>query len=153
MLDGARGGQAHLWGSKHANAGPGCTATTSRARWRGRFVDAVSVFVPRFGREIGPSTPVVGRLLDADFAADRPGGGRPRAEHVRADCWNFEATAGKRRSCARSTRRASSLVGVTYYDPDGENAYCYNSEAASDAPQRLRPGGAGGSPGCCARRS
>ena len=24
-----------------------------------------------------------------------------------------------------------SLVGVTYHDPDGDNAYCYNSEAAS----------------------
>ena len=23
------------------------------------------------------------------------------------------------------------LAGVTYHDPDGESAYCYNSEAAS----------------------
>ena len=28
-------------------------------------------------------------------------------------------------------RRASSLVGVTYHDPDGDLAYCYNSEVAS----------------------
>ena len=35
------------------------------------------------------------------------------------------------RSSARSTRRARTLVGVTYHDPDGELAYCYNSEVAS----------------------
>ena len=34
--------------------------------------------------------------------------------------------------CAsRSTRRAKTLVGVTYDDPDGEQAWCYNSEVAS----------------------
>ena len=51
-LDGARGGQAHLWGSKHAAAGRGRTATTSHAEGEprpGTFVDGVSVFVPRFG--------------------------------------------------------------------------------------------------------
>ena len=58
-LDGARGGQAHLWGSKHANrwAWVHCNDFPGH---EGAFVDAVSVFVPRFGREIGPSTPVVG---------------------------------------------------------------------------------------------
>ena len=73
-LDGARGGQAHLWGSKHANrwAWVHCNdfATLDGTPRRGDFVDGVSVFVPRFGREIGPSTPVVGRLLGEDFVAN-----------------------------------------------------------------------------------
>ena len=75
-VNAARGGQAHLWGSKHANrwAWAHCNdfvdgAGNSR---RDTFVDGVSVFVPRFGREIGPNTPVVARVGGEDIVSISP---------------------------------------------------------------------------------
>ena len=67
-------------------AGPGRTATTSRRRrrrGRGTFVDGVSVFVPRFGRELGPNTPVVARVGRRGPALDQPAGGAAQPERVR----------------------------------------------------------------------
>src|SRR3954452_3777543 len=129
-LRGARGGQAHLWGSKHANrwAWVHCN---DFAGHDGAFVDGVSVFVPRFGREIGPSTPVVGRLLGEDFIANGPAAVMRAPSTFGLTHWNFEATARKRRIVCEVQAPRASLVGVTYYDPDGQLAYCYNSEASS----------------------
>jgi hypothetical protein len=129
-LQGARGGQAHLWGSKHANrwAWVHCNDFSGHV---GAFVDAVSVFVPRFGREIGPSTPVVGHLLDDDFVANGPVAVVRAPSTFDLTSWSFEATARKRRIVCEVHAPRESLVGVTYYDPDGQLAYCYNSEASS----------------------
>jgi hypothetical protein len=129
-LDGARGGQAHLWGSKHASrwAWAHCN---DFAGHEGAFVDGVSVFVPRFGREIGPSTPVVGRLLDEDFVANGPAAVVRAPSTFGLSSWHFEAVARKRRIVCEVDAPRRSLVGVTYHDPDGDLAYCYNSEAAT----------------------
>lgn len=129
-LSGARGGQAHLWGSKHANrwAWVHCNDFAGDT---GAFVDAVSVFVPRLGREIGPSTPVVGRFLDEDFIANGPLAVVRAPSRFALTSWAFEAVAGKRRILCEVDAARPSLVGVTYHDPDGDLAYCYNSEAAS----------------------
>ena len=129
-LSGARGGQAHLWGSKHANrwAWVHCN---DFAGHDGAFVDAVSVFVPRFGREIGPSTPVVGRFLDEDFISNSPLAVVRTPSAFGLTSWRFEAVAGKRRIIGEVDAPRRSLVGVTYNDPDGDLAYCYNSEASS----------------------
>ncbi|MDX6665424.1 MAG: hypothetical protein QOG68_1630, partial [Solirubrobacteraceae bacterium] len=45
--------------------------------------------------------------------------------------WGFEVRDGRRRVQAEVDAPRDSLVGVTYTDPDGEKAYCYNSEVAS----------------------
>jgi hypothetical protein len=129
-LNGARGGQAHLWGSKHANrwAWVHCNDFAGHP---GAFVDGVSVFVPRFGREIGPSTPVVGRFLDDDFVANGPLAVTRAPSRFALTSWHFEAVAGKRRIVCEVDAPRPSLVGVTYNDPDGDLAYCYNSEASS----------------------
>ena len=100
-LDGARGGQAHLWGSKHAAAGRGCTATTSPA------LDGA----PRPGlrrRRLGLRAALRARDR-AEHAGRRA---LPRARTSRATgplavvrapsrfgltSWHFEARAGKRR--------------------------------------------------------
>jgi len=129
-LEGARGGQAHLWGSKHANrwAWVHCN---DFAGHDGAFVDGVSVFVPRFGREIGPSTPVVGRFAGDDFVANGPVAVVRAPSRFDLTSWHFEATSGKRRIVGEVEAPRASLVGVTYNDPDGDLAYCYNSEAAT----------------------
>jgi hypothetical protein len=129
-LEGARGGQAHLWGSKHANRWAWAHCNDFEGH-EGAFVDGVSVFVPRFGREIGPSTPVVGRFMDDDFVANGPAAVVRAPSRFGLTSWHFEATAGKRRIVCEVDAPRPSLVGVTYHDPDGDLAYCYNSEAAT----------------------
>jgi hypothetical protein len=134
-LDGIRGGQAHLWGSKHANrwAWMHCNDFTGLdgSPREGDFLDAVSVYVPRFGREIGPSTPIVGRLLGEDFASTSPLVVTRNRSHFGLTSWHFETVGGKRRIAVEVDAPRESLVGVTYHDPDGEIPYCYNSEVAS----------------------
>jgi len=134
-LNGARGGQAHLWGTRHA------------ARWawthcsdlrgpdgeprRDTFVDAVSVYVERMGRELGPSTPVVGRFRGADFTATDPVALVRARSRFGLSTWHFEARDGARRLVGEVDAPRETLAGVTYHDPDGRPAYCFNSEVAS----------------------
>jgi hypothetical protein len=134
-LDGARGGQAHLWGSKHASrwAWLHCDdlATLEGEPQHPSFVDGVSVFVPRLGREVGPNTPVVGRLLGEDFRSTSPLRVIRNASRFALTSWRFEAVDGARKLVGEVDAPRASLVGVTYHDPDGEKAWCYNSEVAS----------------------
>lgn len=132
---GARGGQAHLWGSKHAArwAWMHCSdfVTSDGAPAPGEFVDAVSVFVRRFGREIGPSTPVVARVDGRDLLSTAPARVLRNDSTFTLTGWRFDAVAGGRRLVGEIDADRSQLVGVTYHDPDGELAYCYNGETAS----------------------
>jgi hypothetical protein len=45
--------------------------------------------------------------------------------------WRFEAIHGARKVIAEVDADRDQLAGVTYRDPDGERAYCYNTETAS----------------------
>ena len=134
-LEGCRGGQAHLWGSKHA------------ARWAWAhcndfesldgeprpdcYLDGVSVFVPRFGRELGPNTPVVGRFDGRDFRSTGPLRVARNSSTFGLTSWHLKAADGDRRLTVGVEADRDGMVGVTYQDPDGEPAYCYNSETAS----------------------
>jgi hypothetical protein len=134
-LDSAKGGQAHLYGSKHA-ARWTWTHCNDFASAEGEprddtFFEGVSVYVPRFGREIGPSTPIVARVLGDDFLANGPLHITRTESRFALTTWHCEAVAGKRKLVAEIEAPPESLVGVTYHDPDGEHAYCYNSEVAS----------------------
>jgi len=137
-VSGARGGQAHLWGSKHASrwAWVHCNDFISEAASEageplaGTFVDGVSVFVPRFGREIGPSTPVVGRFGGADLISIGPLAVQRNRSEFDLTGWRFEARTRGLRIAGTVSARREDLVGVTYHDPDGELAYCYNTEVA-----------------------
>jgi hypothetical protein len=133
-VSGAVGGQAHLWGSKHAarwawahcNDFTGADGTSRT----GVFIDGVSVYVPRFGRELGPNTPVVARVGGADLMSVGPLAVTRNTSDFGLDHWTFEARGGRRKLTAEVSARPEDLVGVTYHDPDGELAYCYNTEVA-----------------------
>ena len=135
VLEDARGGQAHLWGSKHASRWTWAHANDLRGREGeprpGSYLDGVSVYVPRFGRELGPSTPVVGRFGDDDFRSTSPPSVLRNSSRFGLTSWRFEARDGRRRVVGEVDAPRESLVGVTYHDPDGDLAYCYNSEVAS----------------------
>jgi hypothetical protein len=130
----ARGGQAHLWGSKHANrwAWAHCNDFVDGAgnRRSETFVDGVSVFVPRFGREIGPNTPVVARIGGEDVLSVSPLAVQRNSSTFDPTSWDFEARTLRRKLVGHVSTRNEDLAGVTYHDPDGDLAYCYNTEVA-----------------------
>ena len=133
-VSGARGGQAHLWGSKHASrwAWVHCNDFTADhgTAPMGSFVDGVSVFVPRFGRELGPNTPFVGRVDGTDLHSTGPLAVTRNPSEFDLGGWRFEARSRDVRVQGDVSARPEDLVGVTYHDPDGELAYCYNTEVA-----------------------
>jgi hypothetical protein len=134
-LSGARGGQAHLWGSKHARnwAWVHCNdfTTLDGEPAPDVFVDGVSVVVNRFGRDVGPSTPVVARIDGEDFESTSPLRVTVNPSTFSLTGWRFEAVAGRRKLVGEVDADRALLAGVTYHDPDGELAYCYNGETAS----------------------
>ena len=83
------------------------------------------------GRELGPSTPVVGRFRGADFTATDPVALVRARSRFGLSTWHFEARDGARRIVAEVDAPRETLAGVTYHDPDGRPAYCFNSEVAS----------------------
>jgi hypothetical protein len=129
-LSAARGGQAHLWGSKHASRWTWAHCNDFEGAPAGTFVDGVSVFVPRFGRELGPNTPVVGRIGGVDLNSIGPLAVQRNRSELDLTSWRFEAKGRALRVEATVRARLEDLVGVTYHDPDGDLAYCYNTEVA-----------------------
>lgn len=95
------------------------------------FVDAVSVRARRGRREIGPFTPVVGRFAGEDFESTSPIRVVSNWSTYTLTGWRFEAIAGARKLIAEVDAERDRLAGVTYHDPDGDPAYCYNTETAS----------------------
>jgi hypothetical protein len=138
-LHGAGGGQAHLWGSKHAVcwAWAHCNdfSTFDGRSAGGEFVDGVSVIVDRLGRETRPSTPVVGRIDGRDFHSTSPLRVLANDSTFALTGWRFEAIDGPLKLIGEVDADRGLLAGVTYHDPDGELAYCYNTETAT---MRLR---------------
>lgn len=129
-LRAAPGGQAHLWGRAHAARWAWAHCSDFAAR-PDDWLDAVSVYLPRLGRELGPSTPVVGRIGGEPFAATGPLRVARTASRFGVGGWTFDARDGRRRLQASVSAPAETLAGVTYHDPDGAPAYCYNSEVAT----------------------
>lgn len=133
-LERVKGGQAHLWGSKHASrwAWAHCNdLVDDSGRARTDFIDGVSVFVPRFGRELGPNTPVVARIGGEDLAFINPIQVMRAKSDFDLTSWSFECKGLTRKVVGNVAARKDDLVGVTYHDPDGELAYCYNTEVAN----------------------
>jgi hypothetical protein len=124
-----------VWGTRHAArwAWAHCNdlRTLEGERRSGTFVDAVSAYAARGGRELGPATPVVGRFGGEDFAATDPLAVVRAKSRFGLSTWRFEARSGRRKVVGEVDAPRQTLAGVTYHDPDGTPAYCYNSEVAS----------------------
>jgi hypothetical protein len=131
----ARGGQAHLWGSKHASSWvwAHCNdfSTLDGEPSPGVLVDGVSVFVSRYGRTFGPATPVVGCIGGRRFNSTSARRVLANPSSGQLTGWRFEAIDGARKLVAEVSAIREQLAGVTYHDPDGGLAYCYNNETAS----------------------
>ena len=137
--DHARGAQAHLWGNAHAEswawARCGHFQSEGGEPVPDTFVDGVSVRVRRFGRELGPATPVVGRVAGEDFESTSPLRvlrnrvlvlrGRLAVRGARGLAQADRGGPGRPRRCSPGSPAR----------PRRRPAYCYNSEAAS---MRLR---------------
>jgi hypothetical protein len=134
-LDHARGAQAHVWGTRHAErwAWTHCNdlRTLDGEPRADTFVDAVSAYVARAGRELGPGTAVVGRFGGEDLVATDPLAIVRARSRFGLSTWRFEARSGPRKVVGEVDAPRDTLAGVTYHDPDGRPAYCYNSEVAS----------------------
>lgn len=133
QIKAARGGQTHLWGSKHASrwAWAHCSDFVSgEQQLRNTYFEGVSVFLPRFGRELGPNTPVLARIGGRDLHLTGPVGVMRNKSEFGPTSWQFEAKGHRHKLAGEISTRMDDLVGVTYHDPDGEKAYCYNTEVA-----------------------
>jgi hypothetical protein len=134
-LAAVRGGQAHLWGSKHARSWAwlhcGDFVDEAGQPVADTFIDAVSAVVSRLGREVGPNTPVVGRIRGEDFGSTSPWRILRNRSRFDLTSWQLEAQASRYRLLAEVDAPRAQMAGVTYHDPDGELAYCYNTEIAS----------------------
>jgi hypothetical protein len=133
-LAGTHGGQAHLWGSKHASswAWIHCNDfTTADGGPVDAFIDGVSATVPRLGREVGPNTPIVARIDGAEFRSTSPLRILRNPSRYGLEGWRFEAIDGALRLVGEVETVPEQIAGVTYHDPDGDPAYCYNTETAS----------------------
>jgi hypothetical protein len=146
-LESARGGQAHLWGSKHATRWAWMHTNDLRTptgeRIQDSFIDAVSVFVERFGRQIGPNTPVLARLQGHDFTSITPRRVLANSSRFGLAGWDLQAQDSRLRLMLRINAPRERMIGVAYTDPDGERAYCYNTEVASLTGSLARRDGSG----------
>lgn len=135
VLSDARGQQAHLWGSKHARswAWAHCNDfTTLQGEPRpGCFVDGVSAVVAAGRRELGRGTPVIASIDGRELRSVSPGRVLTNYSVFSLTGWQFEAVDGDLKLVGEVDAARDQLAGVTYHDPDGELAYCYNSETAS----------------------
>jgi hypothetical protein len=134
-LSGARGAQAHLWGSKHADqwgwTHAAALETLEGEPRPGDWIDGISIVSARFGRPVGPNTSVVGRLLGEEFTATSPVSVLRAQSASGLTRYRAQTRSGNRRVVFEVDAPRESLVGVTYTDPDGELLRCWNSEVAS----------------------
>jgi hypothetical protein len=74
---------------------------------------------------------VVACIGGRDFKSTSPARVLTNPSRFALTGWSFEASDGALRLVAQVDADRDQLAGVTYRDPDGELAYCYNSETAT----------------------
>lgn len=126
-MRGARGGQTHLWGKKHAYAWAWghCNAFDDAPR---AAFEVLSVRLMRRGLKLPPMTVATLWLDGEEIVLNR------LEQALLAPA--YETATGRYRFVARSfserlegefSCRPEDLVRASYHDPDGEPSYCHNS--------------------------
>lgn len=128
-LDGEPGGQTHLWGTKHAHAWAWghCNAFDGRP---GAALEALTVRLHRAGRTL-PALTLLTLYLDGqayrwnEFHHTL----LTRAE-TDTGLYRFRALSPRARIEGEYRCRPEDMVVATYADPDGQPAFCANTEVA-----------------------
>ncbi|HEX9710022.1 MAG TPA: tocopherol cyclase family protein [Candidatus Thermoplasmatota archaeon] len=141
VLHGEPGGQTHLWGRKHAHAWAWgrCNAFEGRP---GALLESLSARLRRAGILFPPVTLLTLRLDGEELRFTR------LLDALRCRCrfgtarYAFRASRRDVRIAGEFTCRPQDMVLAEYTDPDGERAYCANTEVATLRVQvRRRTGG------------
>ena len=129
VLDGAPGGQTHLWGKKHAHswAWGHCNAFEGRP---GAAFETLTVRLKKRGLVLPPLT-ILCLYLDGEVFRWSEFQHTPltRGGYGTAH-YGFRALGARARLEGEFTCRPEDMVVAEYHDPDGEASFCSNSEVA-----------------------
>ncbi|MGN6377644.1 MAG: hypothetical protein ACTHNU_01700, partial [Gaiellales bacterium] len=130
------GHQAHAWGSRHADswARAHCSAFAAAG-------DHVDVVTRRSRSPVGLSPAVTTASLRAEGETHRSGGaalGLVADVEYSPDRYVFAVRGPRARIEGEVHAPVDQLLGVTYWDPDGDRVYCYHTERADVQARLLR---------------
>lgn len=127
VFDGEPGCQTHLWGEEHARrwAWAHCNAYKEDPS---AVFEGLSVQIRRAGLLLPPINLIMIRYMGQDYRFTE----LHRILNVRGGFdigfWQFKATLGNIRFEGEMKCRDEDMVCAGYFDPDGEPAYCNNTE-------------------------
>ena len=128
-IENAHGHQAHIWGSKHAEAWAWCNCNAFENA-PGVVFEALSARIA-LGPVISPNlTVLLLRTPEKEYRFNAiPCWLRNRSDYDLSH-WAMLARNPFYRLEARVSNTVDNMVGVTYRDPDGETRVCHNSKLA-----------------------
>lgn len=122
------GCQTHLWGEKHAQrwAWAHCSAF---AEDPSAVFEGLSVQIRRAGVTLPPVNLLAIRFRDTWYPFTELAGALHCGGSFELGLWKFRARAGSIMFKGEISCRDADMVCAEYLDPDGEHAWCHNSEA------------------------
>ncbi|HOO55567.1 MAG TPA: tocopherol cyclase family protein [bacterium] len=129
-FNGDPGDQTHLWGEKHAQrwAWVHCNAFDGSP---GSLLEGLSVQVVRGGFTTPPINLFRLKHGGEDYSFTEIPGILRSSGSFDLGNWNFTSSSGNSMIKGEISCRADDLVRADYLDPDGEEAFCHNTEVAS----------------------
>ena len=124
------GDQTHLWGEKHAQrwAWAHCNEF---AEDKTAVFEGLSVQIKRLGMTLPPMNLLAIRYRDVMYPFTEIGGMLQCSGKFETGLWQFRARRGNIMFRGEISCRDQDMICAEYFDPDGERAYCHNSEVGS----------------------